>query len=50
MRRVIRIEANRRFPISARERFDYVTDPAKWPAYRPRLVPSRSRLAMARAR
>jgi hypothetical protein len=38
MRRVIRIEAERRFPISVREGYDYITDPANWPAYWPRLV------------
>jgi hypothetical protein len=34
----IRIEAQRRFPVSLREGFEYITNPANWPAYWPRLV------------
>ncbi len=35
---VIRIEAGRRFDVSLREGFDYITEPANWPAYWPRFV------------
>ncbi|MGH2962520.1 MAG: SRPBCC family protein [Solirubrobacterales bacterium] len=34
----VRIEVERRFPISVREGFDYITDPANWPEYWPRFV------------
>jgi len=34
----IRIEAERRLPVSMRDGFDYITDPANWPEYWPRLV------------
>jgi hypothetical protein len=35
---VVRIEVERRFGVSVREGFDYITDPANWPAYWPRFV------------
>jgi hypothetical protein len=35
---VIRIEVERRFAVSVREGFDYITEPANWPAYWPRIV------------
>jgi hypothetical protein len=35
---VIRVDAERRFPVSVREGFDSITDPANWPAYWPRFV------------
>ena len=35
---VIRIEVERRFEVSVREGFDYITDPANWPEYWPRFV------------
>ena len=34
----VRIEAQRRLPVPLHEGFDYITDPANWPAYWPRLV------------
>jgi uncharacterized protein YndB with AHSA1/START domain len=34
----IRIELERRLPVSARAGFDYITDPSNWPEYWPRLV------------
>ncbi len=33
-----RIEVERRFEVSVREGFDYITEPANWPAYWPRFV------------
>jgi uncharacterized protein YndB with AHSA1/START domain len=38
----IRIEAEQRLPVPLREGFDYITDPANWPEYWPRLVRVRS--------
>jgi hypothetical protein len=35
---VIRIEVERRFGVSVRDGFDYITEPANWPAYWPRFV------------
>ena len=35
---VIRIEVERRLKVSVREGFDYITEPANWPAYWPRFV------------
>ena len=35
---VIRIEVERRFEVSVREGFDYITEPANWPEYWPRFV------------
>jgi Polyketide cyclase / dehydrase and lipid transport len=35
---VIHIEEQRRLPVSLREGYDYITDPANWPEYWPRLV------------
>jgi uncharacterized protein YndB with AHSA1/START domain len=35
---VVRIEVERRFEVSVREGFDYITDPANWPEYWPRFV------------
>ena len=40
----VRIDLERRLPVSLREGFDYITDPANWPEYWPRLV----RIASAR--
>jgi uncharacterized protein YndB with AHSA1/START domain len=34
----MRIEAERRFPVSVREGFDYITDQRNWPQYWPGLV------------
>ena len=34
----IRIELERRLPVPVRDGFDYITDPANWPEYWPRLV------------
>ncbi|MGH2962660.1 MAG: SRPBCC family protein [Solirubrobacterales bacterium] len=34
----VRIEVERRFPISVRDGFDYITAPANWPEYWPRFV------------
>jgi uncharacterized protein YndB with AHSA1/START domain len=34
----MRIEAQRRFPVSATEGFDYIVDQANWPSYWPGLV------------
>ena len=34
----IRVEAGRRLPVPLRDGFDYITDPANWPEYWPRLV------------
>ena len=34
----MRIEAERRFPVTVREGFDYITDQANWPQYWPGLV------------
>jgi hypothetical protein len=34
----VRIEVERRFGVSVREGFDYITDPTNWPAYWPRFV------------
>jgi hypothetical protein len=36
--RLVRIAVERRFAIPVREGFDYITDPANWPEYWPRLV------------
>jgi uncharacterized protein YndB with AHSA1/START domain len=36
--RDVRIEVQRRFPVSIEEGFDYITDPARWPEYWPRFV------------
>jgi hypothetical protein len=36
--RAVRIELAHRFGVSVREGFDYITDPANWPAYWPRFV------------
>jgi hypothetical protein len=38
LRRVVRIEVDHRFDVSVREGFDYITEPANWPAYWPRFV------------
>jgi Polyketide cyclase / dehydrase and lipid transport len=38
LRRSIRIEVERRFAITLRRGFDYITDPARWPEYWPRLL------------
>jgi Polyketide cyclase / dehydrase and lipid transport len=35
---VVRIEVEHRFAISIDEGFDYITEPANWPAYWPRFV------------
>jgi hypothetical protein len=35
---VVRIQVERRFEVSVRGAFDYVTDHANWPAYWPRFV------------
>ncbi len=35
---VIRVHVERRFDVSVREGFDFITDPANWPAYWPRFV------------
>jgi uncharacterized protein YndB with AHSA1/START domain len=40
----IRIEVEHRLPVSLHDGFDYITDPANWPEYWPRLV----RIASAR--
>ena len=37
-RRDVRIEAQRRFPVSIEDGFDFITDPAHWPEYWPRFV------------
>jgi hypothetical protein len=37
-RGVVRIDVERRFGVSVREGFDYITDPTNWPAYWPRFV------------
>ena len=34
----IRIDAERRLPVSLRDGFDYITNPVNWPEYWPRLV------------
>ena len=34
----IRVEAGRRLPVALRDGFDYITDPANWPEYWPRLI------------
>ena len=34
----IRIELERRLPVSVHDGFDYITDPVNWPEYWPRLV------------
>jgi uncharacterized protein YndB with AHSA1/START domain len=34
----IRIEVQRRLPVSLHDGFDYITDPGNWPEYWPRLV------------
>jgi uncharacterized protein YndB with AHSA1/START domain len=34
----MRVEASRRFPVSVREGFDYITDPANWPRYWPGFI------------
>ena len=34
----IRVEVERRLPVSLGDGFDYITDPANWPDYWPRLV------------
>jgi uncharacterized protein YndB with AHSA1/START domain len=36
--RDVRIEAQRRLPVSLQEGFDYITDPARWPEYWPSFV------------
>lgn len=38
MTQPVRIEVTRRFRISLREGFDYITDPSNWPQYWPDLV------------
>jgi uncharacterized protein YndB with AHSA1/START domain len=38
MSAVIRVEAGRRFPVSMRHGFDYITDPQNWLEYWPRAV------------
>jgi hypothetical protein len=38
MTQPVRIEVNRRFGVSLREGFDYITDPNNWPQYWPDLV------------
>ena len=38
LRRVVRIEVEHRFGVSVHEGFDYITEPANWPAYWPRFV------------
>ena len=35
---VVRIEVQHRFGVAVREGFDYITEPANWPAYWPRFV------------
>jgi hypothetical protein len=35
---VVRIDIEHRFSVSVHEGFDYITDPANWPAYWPRFV------------
>ncbi len=35
---MIRVEAERRLPVSARDGFDYITDPGNWLEYWPRAV------------
>jgi uncharacterized protein YndB with AHSA1/START domain len=37
-RRVIGIEARRRFPVPLEHGFDYITDPTNWPSYWPDFV------------
>jgi hypothetical protein len=37
-RRVVRIEVEHRFGVSVHKGFDYITEPANWPAYWPRFV------------
>jgi uncharacterized protein YndB with AHSA1/START domain len=34
----IRVEVDRRLPVSVHDGFDYITDPTNWPEYWPRLV------------
>ena len=34
----IRVEVDRRLPVSVHDGFDYITDPSNWPEYWPRLV------------
>jgi uncharacterized protein YndB with AHSA1/START domain len=34
----IRVEVDRRLPVSVHDGFDYITDPGNWPEYWPRLV------------
>ena len=34
----VRIDLERRLPVSLHDGFDYITDPANWPEYWPRLV------------
>jgi uncharacterized protein YndB with AHSA1/START domain len=34
----IRIELERRLPVTVQDGFDYITDPVNWPEYWPRLV------------
>ena len=34
----IRVEARRLLPVTLRDGFDYITDPANWPEYWPRFV------------
>jgi Polyketide cyclase / dehydrase and lipid transport len=36
--RSVRIDVEHRFGVSVREGFDYITEPANWPAYWPRFV------------
>jgi Polyketide cyclase / dehydrase and lipid transport len=38
LRRVIRVDVEHRFSVSAHEGFNYITEPANWPAYWPRFV------------
>jgi hypothetical protein len=38
LRRVVRIEVEHRFGVSVHAGFEYITEPANWPAYWPRFV------------
>jgi Polyketide cyclase / dehydrase and lipid transport len=38
VRQVVRIEVEHRFSVSVHEGFDYITEPANWPAYWPRFI------------
>jgi hypothetical protein len=46
----IRIAVEQRLPVSVRDGFDYITDPANWREYWPRLVRMATRRALARIR